>query len=64
MINRLSHDDYLSLTIFNNQSKVILDLCKVSEIDTKKLIELIEQLKADGGTNFEKGYIGALNQYQ
>ena len=64
MIDRLEKDDYLSITLFDDQSYTVQNLKKVSEINMKELKQKISMIATKGGTNFQKGYLGALKMFQ
>ena len=64
LIDKLKEDDRFGLVLFEQEARVAKQIELVSEMDINNLKKLILEIKADGGTNFEAGYIQAIKSFQ
>ena len=59
LIDQLKDDDRFGMVLFDDTSYLAKPLNLVSETDMDAIKEHILEIKENGGTNFEAGYIGA-----
>ena len=59
LIDQLNGDDRLGIVLFNQNANILKEIEFVSEMDINKRKKLISEIKANGGTNLEAGYIEA-----
>lgn len=61
LLGKLREDDYISLVTFENSAETILPLTQATPENKIRIAKIINELKADGGTNIEAGLQTAYN---
>ena len=57
LIDQLKADDRFGIVLFNEKATILKQIKLVSETDINSTKNLISEIKANGGTNLEAGYI-------